>query len=235
MSVIVISKGSYSHGTDVAENVARRLGFDCISRAILLEISKKFNIPEIKLIRSYEDAPSLLERYNFGREKYIAYIRSAILDNLAKGNIVYHGFYGHFFVSNVSHVLKVRIIADMEERVRYMMKRENLSNEEAIKWIERIDEGRRNWSLKLYGIDTWDCRLYDLVIKIGKYTVDDAVDMICQTVRLKAFQPTTTSQAKIEELAMESRLELEEKSKLSPFLEPMRVSPWSKQREMEKD
>jgi cytidylate kinase len=228
MSVIIISKGSYSHGSKVAEKVAQRLGFKCISREILLKISKEFNIPELKLIRAYNDAPSLLERFTYGREKYIAYIKAAILDNLSKDNVLYHGFAGHFFTKDISHVLKVKIIADMEERLQAMMKRENVSREDAYGIIEKVDEERQMWGLKLYGIDTWDCRLYDLVISISKITIDDAVDTICQTVKLKPFQTTPESQEKIEKLARQARLELEQKSKLSPFFEPMRDKPWSK-------
>jgi cytidylate kinase len=228
MSVIIISKGSYSHGGKVAEKVAQRLGFKCISREILLKISKEFNIPELKLIRAYNDAPSLLERFTYGREKYIAYIKAAILDNLSKDDVLYHGFAGHFFTKDISHVLKVKIIADMEERLQAMMKRENVSREDAYGIIEKVDEERQMWGLKLYGIDTWDCRLYDLVISISKITIDDAVDTICQTVKLKPFQTTPESQGKIEKLARQARLELEQKSKLSPFFEPMRDKPWSK-------
>ena len=52
MSIITISRGSYTHGKIVAESVADKLGFDCISRDILLEISKDFNIDELKLLRA---------------------------------------------------------------------------------------------------------------------------------------------------------------------------------------
>ncbi len=156
MSVIVISKGSYSHGGEVARKVAQRLCFDCISRDILIDASKKFNISELRLIRAVEDAPSFLEKYTFGREKYINFIKAAILNELARGNRIYHGFAGHFFVSDISHVLKVRIIADMTERITYMMKRENVSKEDATHLVNKVDEERTKWSLKLYGIDTWD-------------------------------------------------------------------------------
>jgi hypothetical protein len=36
MSVIVISKGSYSHGNEVAAKVAQRLDLKCISRDLLI-------------------------------------------------------------------------------------------------------------------------------------------------------------------------------------------------------
>lgn len=235
MSVIVISKGSYSHGANVARKVAQRLGLDCISRDILIETSKKFNISELKLIRAYDDAPSFLEKYTFGREKYIKYIKAAILNELAKGNMIYHGFAGHFFVSDISHVLKVRIIADMAERIKYMMKRENVSKEEAAQLINKVDEERSKWSLKLYGIDTWDCRLYDLIINIGKVTIDDAVDLVCQTVKLNAFQPTTKSQKLIEKLAKEALSKSEDINNISPFFEPMRDNPFSKKRKIKDD
>ena len=235
MSVIVISKGSYSHGNEVATRVAQKLSLNCISRDILIGTSKKFNIAELRLIRAIEDAPSFLEKYTFGREKYIKYIKAAILNELAKGKVIYHGFAGHFFVHDISHVLKVRINADMEERIAYMMKRENVSKEDAVQLVKKVDEERTKWSLKLYGMDNWDSRLYDLVINIGKVTLDHAVDLVCQTVQLKAFQPTAESQKQIEKRAREALLEAEDINNISPFFEPMRDDLLSKKRKIKDD
>jgi len=232
MSVIVISKGSYSHGNEVAAKVAQRLDLKCISRDLLIGTSKKFNIAELRLIRAIEDAPSFLDKYTFGREKYIKYIKAAILNELAKGKVIYHGFAGHFLVRDISHVLKVRIIADMEERIAYMMKRENVSKDDAVKLVKKVDEERTKWSLKLYGMDNWDSRLYDLVINIGKVTLDHAVDLVCQTVQLKAFQPTAESQKQIEKKAREALLEAEDVNNISPFFEPMRSDLPSKNRKI---
>ena len=235
MSVIVISKGSYSHGNEVATRVAQKLSLNCISRDILIGTSKKFNIPELRLIRAIEDSPSFLEKYTFGREKYIKYIKAAILNELAKGKVIYHGFAGHFLVRDISHVLKVRINADMEERIAYMMKRENVSKEDAVQLVKKVDEERTKWSLKLYGMDNWDSRLYDLVINIGKVTLDHAVDLVCQTVQLKAFQPTAESQKQIEKKAREALLEAEDTNNISPFFEPMRDDLLSKKRKIKDD
>ncbi len=235
MSVIVISKGSYSHGNEVAAKVAQRLDLKCISRDLLIGASKKFNIAELRLIRAIEDAPSFLEKYTFGREKYIKYIKAAILNELAKGKVIYHGFAGHFLVRDISHVLKVRIIADMEERIAYMMKRENVSKDDAVQLVKKVDEERTKWSLKLYGIDNWDSRLYDLVINIGKVTLDHAVDLVCQTVQLKAFQPTAESQKQVEKKAREALLEAEDINNISPFFEPMRADLLSKKPKIKDD
>ncbi|MBU4002727.1 MAG: cytidylate kinase-like family protein, partial [Proteobacteria bacterium] len=49
MSIVTISRGSYSRGREVAEKLSLALNFECVSREIILEASEQFNIPEIKL------------------------------------------------------------------------------------------------------------------------------------------------------------------------------------------
>jgi cytidylate kinase len=142
--------------------------------------------------------------------------------------VIYHGFAGHFFVSGISHVLKVRINADMAERITFMMKRENLSKEDATNLVKKVDQERTKWSLNLYGIDTWDSRLYDLVINISNVTIDHAVDLVCQTVKLKTFQTTTKSQNRMQKLAREAFSKAKDIEDISAFFEPMRDSAFSK-------
>ena len=151
MSIITISGGSYSRGKEVAEKLAQSLGYECLSRDILLEASERYNIPEIKLIRAIHDAPSILERFTYGKEQYVAFIRAALLRHVQKDNVVYHGLAGHFLLRGIPHVLKVRILADLEDRVAEEMKRENISADEARRIIEKDDEERRKWSRSLLG------------------------------------------------------------------------------------
>jgi cytidylate kinase len=194
MSVITISRGSYSRGKEVAEKVARKLGYECISRDVLLEASEEFNIPEIRLVRALHDAPSVFERFTHGKERYVSYIRKALLQHVQKDNIVYHGLAGHYFLLDIPHVFKVRIIADMEERVMEEVRREKISEEKALYILKKDDDERRKWGLRIYGIDTWDSRLYDMVLHIKTLTVEDAVEIICQAVRKPGFETTAASQ-----------------------------------------
>ena len=113
----------------------------------MIEASDEFNIPEIKLVRAIHDSPSVLDRFTHGKEKYVAYIRAAVLKRVMKDNVVYHGLAGHFFLQDIPHVLKVRIIADFEDRVREEMKRENVSAEKARYTLKKDDEERRKWGL----------------------------------------------------------------------------------------
>jgi cytidylate kinase len=182
MAVITISRGSYSRGKEIAEQVATKLGYECISRDLLLEVSDKYNIPEVKLVHAIHDAPGILDRLNRKRDKYIAYIKSALLSHLKEDNVVYHGLSGHFFVKDVPHALKVRVLADLEDRVRLEMERKNIDADKARRILTRDDEERRIWSKDLYGIDNADPNLYDLVIHIKQLTVEDAVDIITDCV-----------------------------------------------------
>jgi cytidylate kinase len=207
MSIITISRGSYSRGKEVAEKLARKLGYDCLSRDILLEASAEFNIPEIKLVRALHDAPTVLERFIHGKERYLSYLRSALLHNVLKDNVVYHGLAGHYFLQDIPHVLKVRIIADTEDRVKEEMKRENISEEEARYILKKDDEERRKWGLQVYGIDTWDPNLYDMVLHVRRLTVEDAVEIIFATVQKPIFQTTSKSQKIIRELALSAKVQ----------------------------
>ena len=134
MSIVIISRGSFSHGKEVAEKLAEKAGYQCISREIILEASKHFNIPELKLTRAIHDAPSILDRFTYGKERYVTYFREALLHYLQKDNMVYHGLAGHFLVQGVSHVLKVRIIASMAERVKIVMGRNRLVSWSCSSW-----------------------------------------------------------------------------------------------------
>ena len=202
MSIITISRGSYSHGREVAEKVAKELGYQCVSREILLEASEHFHIPEIKLVRAIHDPFSAFNRFTYGKEKYIAYLHAALLKHVQIDNVVYHGLAGHFFLQEIPHVLKVRVIADLEDRVKEEMKREGISAEEAQYILKKDDDERRKWGLQLYGHDTLDSTLYDLVVHIKRKRVDDAVSIILYAARLSCFQTTHESQKIINNLTL---------------------------------
>jgi cytidylate kinase len=205
MPIITISRGSYSRGKEIAEKVASRLGCVCLSRGFLQkEAAQEYQIPEVALVRAIHDAPTILERLGHKKEKYVACYRAVVLKHFQQDNVVYHGLAGHFLVRGVSHVLKVRILADMADRVRWEMEREKISKKEARRILQQDDEERRKWSKYLYGIDTWDPQSYDMILRIRKISVGDAVDIICHTALLPNFQATDESRRKMDDLVVAS-------------------------------
>jgi cytidylate kinase len=202
MALITISRGAYTKGKEIAEKTAQELGYDCISREALLKASEDFDIPEIKLIQAIDNAPSFLDRFTRGREKYIGYIRAALFNQLKKDNVVYHGFGSHFFVKDIPRVLKVRVISPIGDRINIVRERYEISRKEAVRFIEKIDEQRKKWGLRLYGFDPSDPSLYDLVLHIDKIGVKDAVVTICRMVGLEQFQTTPESKQVLQDLAL---------------------------------
>lgn len=206
MAIITISRGSYSKGKEIAEKTAEKLGYQCIAREVLLEASREFNIPEIMLQGAIHDAPSIFERFTYGREKYVALVQAAFLRCVRRDNVVYHGLAGQFFLREISHAVKVRIIADMEERVQAKMFGEQLSREQALLTIKHDDNQRRKWSKDLYGIDTADPTLYDLVIRLRRIGVDDAAEIIRHTAQLPTFRTTFESQKAMDDLVLAAEI-----------------------------
>jgi len=220
MSIIAIGRTSYSHGRIIAERVAKDLHYQCVSEEIISLASQKSGIPENWLRRAVESAPSLLDRFGYGKKKYVAYIRSALLEYAAKDNLVYHGLAGHFLLEGIPNILRVMISAAPEERVKIIMNRENVSEEAALEIMEKFDKERRKWAMYFHGKDPWDLSMYDISFVVGRITIDDVVDKIISTVKLPSFQ--TTSETR--QILMNESLAAKVKSDLMNFYPDVEAS-----------
>ncbi|MGC9196734.1 MAG: AAA family ATPase [Syntrophobacteraceae bacterium] len=208
MPVITISRGAYSSGRQVAERLALKLQYECISREIVLSASKLFNIPEMTLIRAVHDAPSVFDRFSYEKQKYVSYVRLAMIETARKDNVVYHGLAGHYFLRGIPNVIMVRILADMEARVLEEMRREYVSAEEARRLLIKDDEARDRWSHYIFGIRASDPSLYDIILNIGSLSLEDAVEIIAGATSLPCFQPTVESRKAMRRLHIAARLQV---------------------------
>lgn len=204
MCIIAVSRRSYTKGKQIAELVAEKLGYEAVSRGMLLESSEKFNVPEAQLIRAVDDAGEYLERISKIKDEYKAVIQSEFLKHAKKNNMVYHGLAGHLMLPDVGHVLRVCVLADMQYRIQTVMERYNISEIKALKIIERIDNDRRKWTLAIWGVDPWDLDSYDLVVRVERLSTEGAADVICQAARLDEFQATPDSQKALDDLVRHS-------------------------------
>jgi cytidylate kinase len=199
MGVITISRGSYNRGKEIAQKLSEKLGYECISREILLKASEAFNVSEVKIIQAIQDAPSALDRLQHGKKKYIAFIREAFLDHIQKDNIIYHGFAGHFFTKDIPNILKIRITANINYRIDVVKKRDNVSEDKAREILNKIDAEISKWSMFLYGIATKSPQLYDVVMHIDCLEVNGTVDLLYNLAKRPCFQTTPESQKKLKD------------------------------------
>lgn len=202
MPIIAISRGSYSQGQEVAELVAEKLGYPCLAREVVLDASERYHVPEVKLIHAIEDPPTLFERLLHGKEGYIDYVRAALLKRFQADNLVYYGLLGHYFLPDVSHVVRVRVTADFALRTAVVMERDHVSEEEARNILQKSDHARHQWAMHLYGIDPADPSLYDLMVHVGRVSTADTAEIICRFAELSTFRATPASRALVNDLAL---------------------------------
>jgi hypothetical protein len=90
----------------------------------------------------------------------------------------------------------------MGKRVADEMARENISEEKARYILKKDDDERRKWGMFLYGIDILDPETYNLIIRVGHLSEDEAVDIIANAIGLQSFQETNESKAALTDAAM---------------------------------
>jgi cytidylate kinase len=220
MSIITISRGTASGGQALAERVAAKLGWPCLSNEVIVEAAKRYNVPEPELVKAFEKAPTFWEKLTASRRVYLTFVQAAMCEYAEQGHLVYHGHAGHELLPGIRHVLKVRLVAPLEYRIRAVMERDpRLDRKGAMRYIAQVDEERTSRMRYLFDVDWRDPYQYDLVLSLDKLTVDSACDLVIQAVQWEQFQPTEASRRALQNLALSSRIRaaLEAHPQFSPY------------------
>ncbi len=220
MSIITISRGTASGGQALAERVAAKLGWPCLSNEVIAEAAKRYNVPEPELVKAFEKAPTFWEKLTASRRVYLTFVQAAMCEYAERGDLVYHGHAGHALLPGIHHVLKVRLVAPLEYRLRVVMERNaGMDRKSALRYISQVDEERTSRMRYLFDVDWRDPYQYDLVLSLDKLTVDTACDLVIQAVQCEKFQPTKASQLALRNLALSSRIRaaLDAHPQLSPY------------------
>jgi cytidylate kinase len=193
MSVVVLSSGSYCSRDEVARCVARDLGYDYIGSEVETRAADAFEVSLEKLRRALDGSTSLVGLRERTREKYLAYFQAELMSALVPGNIVYSGEVGHVFVADVSHVLKVRVTASLEDRAARCAEADAISVERARDLILSEDADREAWFLRALEVDGWHPASFDLAVDVSQVGVEAASKIIKETAEQVTFQPVTYS------------------------------------------
>ena len=202
MAIIAISRGTFGGGKALAERVAQRLGYKCISREMLRDAARDYGVPLDELSKALSQPPGILKGSDPARTKYLAYIRVELFKAIKDENVVYHGLAGHLLLEDVPHVLRILVIANMEFRIRAAMERTDLTRPEAIDFIKKVDEKRNKWVKYLYNVERNDPHLYDLVINLDRLDIDDACEILCANARQREYQATMESHDRMDDLVL---------------------------------
>jgi cytidylate kinase len=209
MAIITISRGTMSGGEALAKCISEKLNIPAVSAEILEEASRRFGISQTLLQQQLEKTRGLIRGPSPERSLYLTAIQLALAEKAQKGPFVYYGHAGHLLMKGVPQVLKVRVIAPLEQRSRKLAQSENIPLEEAQKTIERMEEGRIKWTRFLYGVDWRDPALYDLVINLDAISLESACEMIVCTLKQKEFLESPETQKIIKDFLLASQVRAE--------------------------
>jgi cytidylate kinase len=204
MSIITISRGTFSGGKDLAECLAAELGYPCISREVIVEAGERYGVSEGALSAALVEGPSLLDRLKRDRDRYLAFIRAVLCQHAREGNFIYHGHAGHHLLAGIKHVIRVRVVADTAYRISAAMRQLSMTSRQAEAHIKHVDRQRRKWTRFLYGVSWEDPSNYDVVLNLEYLDIAGACAVVVRLNELEQFQPTPESLRAIEKRALQS-------------------------------
>lgn len=206
MAIITISRGTFSGGEELAEHLGKRLGWDVLSREVLTEAAVKYGASEKKLAEAMAKGPGLWERFLHDRRRYLAFVQAALCEKALGDRIVYHGHAGHLLLRGVRHVLRVRLIAPVEQRISKVQQRMGMSRQDASDYVALVDRDREKWTRFLYGVDWHDPTHYDLVVNLEHLDMDGACAVVAAAAERPQFQADEASQQDLADLHLASRV-----------------------------
>lgn len=208
MPIITISRGTMSGGKALAECVSRALGCACIAREVLLEGASKLGVSEERLREGMERSPGLWNRFTAERRTYVLACQAALADHAAQGDFVYHGLAGHLLLRDLSEVLRVRLIAPLDMRIRALAEQRGMSRDEAERYIADVDQQRARWTRLMYDVEIGDAKLFDLVLNLEKATLESACETLVTLARRREFTIDGAARARCAEFALACRVRL---------------------------
>lgn len=208
MPIITIARGSMWGGQAVAERVSETLGCQCIGRETLTGEALRLTLGSEGLTGKPDQEPWLWDRLASERSTYLSALQAALASYAGSGSLVYHGHAGHLLLRGIPSILRVRIIAPLEVRIRVVTEKSGISRNEAEAYIKRVDEEWARWTKFIFGMEWRDPALYDLVINLENFTIDGACCCVLGTAKRPEFTVTEEIKGKLQDLALAARVKL---------------------------
>lgn len=202
--VVTINKEIGSGGRTIGEKLAERLGVKFYDKAIVKELTSKFNLSTEELEKAKAKKRNWLSdftmtysnRYLIDKPTHntsyiptsenIFRVEADFLKNLANDeSCVIAGRSGFFVLRDEPNTLRVMIYSSMEKRIKRVMAKNNISEAEAKEVIASVDKGREEYTKRYSGTSRYDIRNYDLVLYVADMTEDEAVDVIMAYINKK--------------------------------------------------
>jgi cytidylate kinase len=183
--VITISREPGSGGSEIARKLAQELKMDLVGAQIIQKIAESADI-SAKLIESLDEKQitrrddwlsSLIETRHLWVDSYLRHLTKVIGTFGKQGNFIIVGR-GAQYILPPDDTFRLRFIADMEIKIRNVMRDFKSSREDAEKYVIKTDSDRRAYLRKYFNADVTNPSDYDIVINTGKLGIDGTVETV---------------------------------------------------------
>ena len=190
--IVTIGRQHGSDGHAVAEALAKRLGVPCYSKEIVDRTAKSANFSR-DVVRSYDEkrvSPFFIADTPFFGASEIyqlnTQIASAQFDTIrslaAEGDAIFVGRCADYVLRDRPDLLRVFVMADQAYRVKSLMARFGLSEDQARKRARVVDKDRSSY-YGYYTDQTWgETGSYDLCLNVARLGVDGCVNTIAACI-----------------------------------------------------
>ena len=186
MPIITISREMGSGGRPIAQMVVKKLGksWKLFHKDLIDDIANESKL-ERKLVKEVDEhrIPLIDEIVGdfFGKRyltlsNYYKHLVKTLSVIGQRGYAVIMGRGAHYLFPDA---LNVRIICEMNQRIKWEMEYESLTRSQAVNRIEASDKQRYDFERTLYNHDIRKAHHYDLVIRTGpNLSIKNAADLI---------------------------------------------------------
>jgi len=112
MSVITISSGIFCEKEPVIRKVLEKTGYKLFTdKDIVAEAGRISGMAENKIRNAFSSKTSVFNKFTYEKERTVAWLRLAIARLLSQDNLLIEGFAAHLIPREISHVLRICLIA----------------------------------------------------------------------------------------------------------------------------
>ena len=201
MSVITIARQFGAGGRTIGTRVAKKMNYRFLDEVVINEIAKKAKVTSSSVKAIERSAGSFISKLItsalsqdymerlVGGEKgyidehiYVEKLAEVITEFAKEDNCVLLGRGSHYVLGDFKNAYHILFVADDEDRVKFMQKYYNLSDQKARQAVQDGDKRRVNLYKNLGKTNYNDPGLYHMVLNISKVGIDQAVSLICSLV-----------------------------------------------------
>jgi cytidylate kinase len=140
---------------------------------------------EVLLSRPYReiDEPIVTSAHQLGEKDFIRTTREVVVDLAEVGNVVILSRGGGAILRDRPGVLRVGLVAKLEDRVRRIMLREHLDMDHARLFVQQSDEAQHRYFQDAFGTTPIDPFLYHVMWNTSEVGVEYAARTIIEMAR----------------------------------------------------